>query len=276
MQGSIIRIKTSDDIELQGIVCEPVGQTARIAVIHIHGTEGNFYENAFVDHFAETYPRMGVAFFSFNNRGHDGGSIYESFSDSIHDIRAVVGLAKSRGCEEVVLQGHSLGALKAVYYSTTTSGSPRALILLSPVDIVDFYLSTSRTDREQVMRRLAELAENDPTQLVPETIWGEWLMSVETFTQMVAPGSEADIFPFRTTTLRGSIFREVDAPTFVAIGGDDFALAPSPEKAIAQFDEFENVDTAFIEGAPHNFAGYEEALVEQVVSWLARGIEPSA
>ena len=40
-------------------------------VIHIHGSCGNFYENAFIATMARLYTARGVNFLSFNNRGHD-------------------------------------------------------------------------------------------------------------------------------------------------------------------------------------------------------------
>ena len=65
---------------------------------------------------------------SVNTRGHDSvfgaslgnvrrrfGAAYEMVDDCRHDIAAWIEFLASRGHERIVLIGHSLGAIKAVY-----------------------------------------------------------------------------------------------------------------------------------------------------------------
>jgi len=40
-------------------------------VVHVHGWDGNFYENRFIDHAAQVCSSLGIGFVSGNNRGHD-------------------------------------------------------------------------------------------------------------------------------------------------------------------------------------------------------------
>ncbi len=139
-------------------------------LIHVHGWDGNFYENRFIDHAAAACGRMGIGFVSGNNRGHDYvadilrnrieqraetseqnselrrrkgekfdyvqvGGVYEELTDCVPDIRAWIDFAVGRGAKRVILQGHSHGAIKVTHYLTTTR-DPRVcgLILLSPSD----------------------------------------------------------------------------------------------------------------------------------------------
>ena len=68
MKLELVRINSSDGIQLPGILYTPESNTKRI-VIHIHGLNGNFYENNFLDEISKSYTNRGYAFLTFNNRG---------------------------------------------------------------------------------------------------------------------------------------------------------------------------------------------------------------
>jgi alpha-beta hydrolase superfamily lysophospholipase len=171
INGEFVRVMTEDGLELNGVYVEPSqrpkvkGQEPRVCVVHVHGWDGNFYENRFIDYAARVCSRMGIGFVSGNNRGHDYiadilrdrsqkakaksqkakpsggpdyvqvGGIYEELTDCVPDIRAWVDFAIGRGAKGVILQGHSHGAIKVTHYLVTTR-DPRVcgLILLSPSD----------------------------------------------------------------------------------------------------------------------------------------------
>ena len=52
MKQELVRINSIDDIEQVGILYAPNNITNKI-VIHVHGLNGNFYENKFLDTLAE-------------------------------------------------------------------------------------------------------------------------------------------------------------------------------------------------------------------------------
>ena len=68
MKQELIRINSIDGIELPGILYTPNEDTDKI-VIHVHGLNGNFYENRFLDTLAKCYTDKNYAFLTFNNRG---------------------------------------------------------------------------------------------------------------------------------------------------------------------------------------------------------------
>ena len=102
MKQELVRINSIDGIEQVGILYAPNIFTNKI-VIHVHGLNGNFYENKFLDTLAETYTNKNYAFLTFNNRGKDyisefqkgetsiiiGGSL-ERFKDCLLDIEGVI------------------------------------------------------------------------------------------------------------------------------------------------------------------------------------------
>lgn len=273
MEGSLVRVMTEDDVELQGLNFRGSKRVAQAVVIHIHGSWGNFYGNPFIDHFAEFYPRLGYSFMTVNNRGHDDGSIAERFENCLLDIRTWIEFAAKAGYQRVILQGHSLGALKAVYYLNSSSPPNRvqALILLSPFDVVDFYCSGDVTLRQERLAKAKAIATTDPNAVMPKDVWNMWLISTGTYLDLVGFDTKADIFPFRTGTLKGTPLSRISLNVFAAVGGNDLDAFSSPqacEHALEQLNQLPRVQAVLIDGAPHNFAGYESELLSEISHWL--------
>ena len=102
MKQELVRINSNDGIQMPGILYTP-DKTSKKIVIHVHGLNGNFYENNFLDSVSKSYTDKGFAFLTFNNRGREfitelwkgkecvviGGSL-ERFKDCILDIEGVV------------------------------------------------------------------------------------------------------------------------------------------------------------------------------------------
>ena len=140
---------------------------AGLAVVHVHGSLGNFYQQPFIRIFANRLARHGVALLSFNLTSHDGiaegysidgdmeyvGGSLSDFGTCVDDIDAMVTVARSF-CPRVVLQGHSLGCDRVLHYAREREELP--LILLSPCDsyrLQEVWLGGE--DVESQVRRLA-------------------------------------------------------------------------------------------------------------------------
>ena len=106
MRQDLVRINSVDGIEMPGILYKPDNDTKRV-VIHVHGLNGNFYENRFIDILAKTYTNINIALLTFNNRGKDYisefikgneieiiGGCLERFEDCVLDIDGAVNWAK--------------------------------------------------------------------------------------------------------------------------------------------------------------------------------------
>src|SRR5215218_2550319 len=132
MKGNIVRVTAEDGLILQGFIGG--GEPNPIAVVHIHGSYGKFFENFFLDNMAAAFESMGVTFASIGTRGRDYyadykikrdekyesvriGGIGEVFQESQRDIAAWISFLRDRGTSHFILQGHSLGAMKAVFYA---------------------------------------------------------------------------------------------------------------------------------------------------------------
>ncbi len=131
MNVELIRAKTSDGVLLDGSLQRPVGMnstTQKTAWLLVHGTGSNFYSSGVLHSFSGQLAQSGHSVARINTRGHDiisalpggrgplsGGAAFESIADCVHDLRAWVDELVRRGFQQVVLVGHSMGGVKAIY-----------------------------------------------------------------------------------------------------------------------------------------------------------------
>ncbi len=156
MLVELVTTDTVDGLRLHGALHAPdaaarVAAVARRgeAAILIHGTGSNFYSATLLEHLAHELSAIGVAALRINTRGHDlvstsGGPLgprrlgaaYECVADGSLDLAAWVVWLRQRGYERVVLVGHSLGAVKALFAVAHASdeafAAVRAVAAISP------------------------------------------------------------------------------------------------------------------------------------------------
>jgi len=318
---------TEDDLELNGFYQpartkdegrgtrdsdpNPASLTPRpISVVHVHGWDGNFYENRFIDHAAQVCSRMGIGFVSGNNRGHDYmadilrssrsqklearrqksevrrreekldyvqiGGMYEKLADSVADIRAWVDFAVGRGAKQVILQGHSHGAIKVAHYLVATR-DPRVcgLILLSPSD----DMGTARKQLGDrflwVLARARELVRAGKGRQLMQERDSQYPVSAATFFDCHNKGSITGIFNMSRTDRREfPELASISVPVLVAVGTVEEAFVAAPQKYVddirACMVNCPSFTGAVIDGAPHNYLGREAQLARVLEKWLRK------
>jgi pimeloyl-ACP methyl ester carboxylesterase len=293
MKGEFVRVLTEDGLELQGLFVTPPSGAAEKTLIHTHGLDGNFYENRFIDHVAAACTASGFNFITFNNRGHDYisdfivqdpgsgatsyrqvGGVYETFEESMLDIAAWVDFARSRGGTRLVLQGHSHGALKAVYYFTRGDlQGVGGLVLLSPSD--DFGLQRNSLGErfDSVLARARDLVEQGR---------GRDLMPPDDFHYPISAGSYFDIYrpgsPLALFNLSGTDRRDfpelarIEVPVLMIVGSVEEAFLGEPDMFLRAAREALSGAAGFegtvIEGAPHNYLGRDAEVGRRIGAWL--------
>jgi pimeloyl-ACP methyl ester carboxylesterase len=144
MQVELVRVTTADGYLLDGALRKaPAGSPASdidLVILH-HGVGGNFYNPSFFETISDRLLALGVSVLRVNNRGHDflynppsppgtsfavstqrrisGGQLgaaAEIISDSLNDWRAWLQYAVDAGYRRICLWGHSLGAVKTIYF----------------------------------------------------------------------------------------------------------------------------------------------------------------
>lgn len=135
MQGEIVFTSTSDNVRLHGLYRSTnkairTGQAVGSVdgAVLLHGLGGNFYSSRLLSHFSETLLALGVNLVIANTRGHDMintstwagraksiGAAFENVGDCKYDVAAWTDFLVKRGHSNILVLGHSLGAIKALY-----------------------------------------------------------------------------------------------------------------------------------------------------------------
>lgn len=135
-----VQVATADGLRLDGLLHDPDWDATVKAeprpgavVMLVHGAGANFYGPSLVNRVGTHLLRAGWPVLRTNNRGHDGwhvafrggrmvpmGAAFEKLDEAVWDLDAWLGWLHRNGYSQVILIGHSLGALKLLL--TLTEG----------------------------------------------------------------------------------------------------------------------------------------------------------
>ncbi|KXK10420.1 MAG: Alpha/beta hydrolase family protein [Microgenomates bacterium OLB23] len=286
MQTSYHHTTTEDELILQGLLYEPDNKADKL-ILHIHGMGGNFYENRFLDAMSQAYTDNDWALLVPNTRGHDIiadfplagetekykriGNSLEIFEECLLDLKAWIMFAEERGYKDIVLQGHSLGAVKVAYYQAKTNDKRISkLILASPPDMVGLAEDDKNHQKHMVLSK-SMVQEGKGDTFLPDLLWDWYWLSAKTYLDFGERGNEIDVFNTYDKQAQ-SILSEISIPVLAFLGGkDDAAIMPIADAleviknkatACSQFD------THIVEDAPHSYFGHEEEVADLVMKWL--------
>ena len=278
--ASLVRIKTRDNVWLDGVVAEPRGRR-RTAVVWVHGLGSVFSSGQpLTRELSARLNEAGVAFFKLNNRGHDvvagrgghlAGAAFERFGQSVEDIRAMVAFARRCGYRRVVLAGHSTGANKVLHYAARAHDRRVVgIVLVGPVS--DVAAEAKRLGARELSRRVAaaeRIARRDPDGLVPRA-WGFW--SARRYISLYRPGEVEDVFPYYRPNARWTAFRAVRLPVAAILGSRDEFLDRPAREVIEAFRRnavrARSFTGAVVPRARHGFQGHERLLADLVARWV--------
>jgi pimeloyl-ACP methyl ester carboxylesterase len=164
-ETELCSFKTADGERLHGLLFTPQGHHD-LALLFVHGVAMNFYLPPLVI-FGQELAEHGYHSFVINTRGHDwisragnltkfGGSAYENLEDCFPDLDGALEFLKARGYREIILIGHSLGAIKSIIYQGTRQRADVAGIVSCSAPR-QFY--SERIARQPKFREVIEKAE---------------------------------------------------------------------------------------------------------------------
>ena len=278
MKQELVRINSIDNIEQPGILYSPNNDTNKI-VIHVHGLNGNFNENRFLDTIAKSYTDNNYAFLTFNNRGRDfitellkgddftiiGGSL-ERFKDCILDIDGIVNWVKNKGYNEIILEGHSYGCNKVLYYyNHKKSDNIKKIVLLAPCDVPSEgkkFLSKEEYDKAKSdsTRLVQEGKESD---LIDFSVMANGKIAAGTYYYDFLPGGENDFIRYVDgANGKSEILNSIDIPTLIIFGDVDECVLTQPIEIVEEYltNNINDCNIQIIEGADHSYAGRYENL----------------
>ena len=280
MKQELVRINSIDNIEQPGILYTPDDNTTKI-VIHVHGLNGNFYENRFLDTLAKTYTYNNYAFLTFNNRGRDfitellkgndftiiGGSL-ERFKDCILDIEGVINWVKNKGYQEIVLEGHSYGCNKVLYYyNKKRDNTIKKIVLLAPCDIpAEAKKCLSKEEYEKAKSDSTRLVEQGKeNELIDFSIMANNKIAAGTYYYDFLPGGENDFIRYSDGENGNSeLLNSIDIPTIIIFGDIDECVLTEDIEVVKKYltNNFSNSSIIIINGADHSYTGKYSELGE--------------
>jgi pimeloyl-ACP methyl ester carboxylesterase len=283
----LVSVQTADEVRLDGALrTPPQGPEARLGldlVICHHGVGGNFYNQYFFDDMGARLLETGCAVLRVNNRGHDQvyrsprgklGAAFEVIDDSRRDWRAWLDFAESAGFRRIGVWGHSLGAVKTIYYQSVES-DPRVVCAVAsspPRFAYDAYLASEDSARFKADMQHAQqlLAAGQPEALIEAAVPVQQSFSARTYVDKYGPESRYDIFAHAP---------KAAVPLLITLGELEIhglAFRDLAQRGPALQSASSRVSYQLIGGADHSYATHVPQLWQTFRDWLAQaGIVPA-
>ena len=163
MRVELVSFLNDDGLRLDGAFYPPSREIDRAgtvdALLLIHGSRGNFYDDA-TKFMAEDLSTHGYACLPINTNAHDTawydpdskefkGNAFEMLDSTCTDIRAGIDHLSEQGYQSIGLLGHSMGAVRVVYYAATHNDSRVSTVMpISPVRLSYSYFMESEDAEE--------------------------------------------------------------------------------------------------------------------------------
>jgi pimeloyl-ACP methyl ester carboxylesterase len=286
MHVELVRTVTRDGLRLDGALAlarsasENASSTAATAAILLHGVASNFYTSSTFEPLIAKLQELGIAALSVNTRGHDSvfgaslgtvrrrlGAAYEIVDECRLDIAAWIEFLKTRGHERIVLIGHSLGAIKAVYaHAHDKFSGVAAVVAVSPPRLsysafMNAPESVQFWDSMHTAEQLAKAAKGD--ELFTSKYPFPLLITASAYIDKYGPAERYNLLKFAAALPCPALFtygsKELES------GGIAFAGMP---EALRSLTGGEQRTVQAIEGADHLYTGVAPQLSETITNWL--------
>lgn len=288
MKTTFLRQITDDKLILQGLLHQPDKPTKNL-ILHIHGMSGNFYENRFLDAMASVFTANNWAFLTPNTRGHDSiadipiagniekyarkGNAFEKFEECVLDIKCWIDFAEKKGFTNIVLQGHSLGCSKVVYYMYKTQDKRvKKLILASHADMVGYGLRWKYYEEMMTLSKKL-IKEGKGKELLPKVLDDWYYLSADTMLDFHTPGNPIDVFNTYDTKAPSRALESIKIPTLALMGDNhDSYLTKTPQESLAfvksKTKNCPVFDIRIVRGAPHSYFKHEKEVAGIIINWV--------
>ena len=283
MHAELVRTLTSDGMRLDGALLagDAVETKSVDAALCLHGVGMNFYTSSTLEAVAPGLRKLGISVLLANTRGHDSlytasvamgrrrqGAAVEIVDECRLDVAGWCKFLMERGLASILLVGHSLGAIKAIYSQAHEPiPSVVGLIAASPprlscqafknsLESAPFF--DSLTTAEQLVK--AGRGEELFLARFPFPL----LISATSYIDKYGPAERYNILNFAGRITIPALFtygsKELEAGG-IAFAGLPEALTKLPEKRAL-------LNVEVIAGADHNYTGCGESLANVMTKWI--------
>lgn len=290
MPHQIVKVKTNDGLTLHGLLSEAKVNPKKIITIHIHGTSGNFYWSNFFNQLTQLALNLKISYLSTNNRGANvyeierdtipHGAAIEHFEDSMLDIDAWIEFVLRSGYKKVILEGHSLGTEKVVYYMKNGKYKDKicAIILLGFSDTYGTqYKYLQQIGKDYMDEAKAYIVQKKPYQLLSDIYGqaGEVPISASTYVNFFSSDSElSKSFPLRNGK-KLECYRQIKVPILGVIGDKyecEYTIVPIKDAIELLKRENKLADVYQIKDCDHLFTNKEYELTEIISGFIKRRV----
>ncbi|OIN89818.1 hypothetical protein COW80_00945 [Candidatus Beckwithbacteria bacterium CG22_combo_CG10-13_8_21_14_all_01_47_9] len=288
----IVKVKTKDGLELGGMLFEPEDKKLKTIKIHVPGDGGSFWWSDYYPLLAESSINQGIAFLSGNNRGSavftnssddpvPSGVSAEIFSDCILDFDAWIKFVLGKGYEKIILEGHSRGTEKTVYYLNHGQYVDKVVgvILMGFSDHIGTQLGFEKKighDFVEEARQMIKAGKGDNLLSDLRALAGELPYTAKSYMDVIQPDSANS----KALSLRQgknlTYFQNIKVPILGVIG-DQFEYTIIPIKDAIKLLMTENplAEAYQIKDCDHCFIGKETELTKIVADFTQRRILPN-
>jgi len=289
MKNRLVQLATPDGLYIHGY--HSPSSDKKYVVLHIHGSEGNFYENNFVHVIAKELENSNIGFLTVNTRGNGKdtefntvngdyrriGTKYELLEEAHLDISAWLNFLISEGYENIFLQGHSLGTMKAVRYLFEGEYKDKVnkLILLCPFDKKGLMKVSGREDLEKLLSMATDKVNEGKGKEIITEEFGDIELSYNSFISWYKQDSLGRVFEFSSPDYDFPTLKRITIPTKIIVGSKDeyFYVTNKnhPEKAMdILLKNIPNSEGIIIKDAVHSFKPYEEIMAKEVREFVLK------
>jgi len=282
MKIPIISVKTKDKLELYGMLLKSDKKDS--IIINIHGTADNFYDNNFIWEIYRVLAKSSISLLSTNNRGAYGLEVYQSsgacteiFEKCLLDIDAWIAKAFSLGYKNIILQGHSLGTEKIVYYLAKGKyrNKIKAVILLGFSDSFGTHNQNLRKSKFALMREAKKLVRAKKGNFFLTSNWlshaGVLPQNAQSYLNFFKDNSElSKALPLRNG--RGlALYRKIKVPILGVIGDEEEYTIIPIKQAIDLLKSENKLSQVFqIKNCNHSFEGREKELSKIIKRFILK------
>ena len=290
MKISKVYFNTEDNLRLIGLLHEGEDLKANTVLISVHGITSNCL-NYRDEVLAKTLTDNNIAYFTFDNRGHDVLNTYDSFvnmnfqgscvenvKDSYYDIKAAIIAMKKKRFNKIILQGHSMGCTKVVYtFNKMLEKNEKdildsicAVSLLSMVDVPGYLKVLLGENYDKVIELLKIKREKN----------GEKIVLVDNFPPVnpttilnFEQNGEFDFFKYTDENYKFEKLNSIKLPLFMRWGNDKELITIDANKLVKRLQEKiknKRKDIGYIDGANHSYKNKEKILANDLLKFITK------